>query len=64
MKPNNRNLIKMEKMFEQGTTPETLYKLYGSTKKLRLQQEFREFYKWRISWRNQRAYPRPGLVKL
>ncbi|ETI29735.1 hypothetical protein F443_23149, partial [Phytophthora nicotianae P1569] len=57
MKPHNRALTKMEKMFRRGVTPENLEQRYGSTRKVKLQEEFRQFYRWRSSWQQQRPYP-------
>ncbi|EGZ08197.1 hypothetical protein PHYSODRAFT_306225 [Phytophthora sojae] len=59
-----RFLTKMEVMFKAGTTPEKLADLYGSTKKVKLQTEFRQFYKWRSGWTEQaQKYPKPGNLK-
>ncbi|KAE9268313.1 hypothetical protein PR003_g31490 [Phytophthora rubi] len=60
----NKFLKKMEEMYQGGSTPEKLAELYGSTKKLKLQEDFVQYYKWRQSWTAQgRVYPRPGTVK-
>ncbi|ETM43000.1 hypothetical protein L914_11435 [Phytophthora nicotianae] len=43
----------MEDMYERGVTPESLAQLYGPNKKAKFQEQFRQFYKWRLSWQTQ-----------
>ncbi|KAE9325046.1 hypothetical protein PR003_g16584 [Phytophthora rubi] len=59
----NKFLRKMDEMYKAGMTPENLDGLYGPTKKLTLQRDFRKYYKWKKSWATQREYPQPGTVK-
>ncbi|ETO71697.1 hypothetical protein F444_11979 [Phytophthora nicotianae P1976] len=53
MSPHKRVLTKMEDMYERGVTPESLAQLYGPNKKAKFQEQFRQFYKWRLSWQTQ-----------
>ncbi|OWZ21989.1 hypothetical protein PHMEG_0003386 [Phytophthora megakarya] len=58
-----RKLTKYENLYRKNTTPEDLAKKYGTTK-AQFQEEYRQFFKWRESWKIQRPYPFPNKRKI
>ncbi|OWZ14390.1 hypothetical protein PHMEG_00012136 [Phytophthora megakarya] len=53
----------MENMYRQDITPERLALKCGTTK-AQFQEEYRQYYKWKESWKLQRAYALPGKHKI